>query len=157
MSQCRRDISICKAVFPRALIALAYFFISFIPSVSVVQAQNSQQAWDAQQILDDKSFVNPPNDISDAVLAPRYLNLTLSDVSANKLWFLHEISDGPVTMDRFSKDFDELGGQFFDYSANRHRNLTIRSNVGIDIISASDGSKTSVQIPSGSRISNATF
>ena len=154
MNQCRRDASIFR-VLPKALTALVFFFVSFTPSVA--QAQTSEQAWNAQQILDDKSFVNPPNNISDAVLAPRYLNVTLSDVSANKLWFLHEISDGPVTMDRFSKDFDELGGQFFDYSANRHRNLTIRSNVGIDIISASDGSKTSLQIPTGSRVSNATF
>jgi len=155
MSQCRRDISISRRMLPKALIALVYFFILFAPSVA--QAQNREQAWDAQQILDDKSFVHPPNDVSDAVLAPRYLNVTLSDVSANKLWFLHEISDGPVTMDRFSRDFDELGGQFFDYSANRHRNLTIRSNVGIDIVSASDGSKTSVQVPDNSRTSNPKF
>lgn len=110
-----------------------------------------------QAILADKNFVAPASEIADMVLAPRYLNMTLTDVSPDKRWFIHEIGDGPVTMDRFSKDFDELGGVFIDYVANRHRNLTIRSNIGIHVISASDGSITEVDIPSGARISNATW
>ena len=93
-----------------------------LPSVALGQSA------DPQAVLADKSFVAPTNDIADMVLAPRYLNVTLTDVSPDKAWFIHEIGDGPVTMDRFSKDFDELGGVFIDYAANRHRNLTIRSN-----------------------------
>ena len=70
--------------------------------------------------------------------------MTLTAVSPDKRWFVHEIGDGPVAMDRFSKDFDELGGLFIDYRANRHRNMTIRSNVGINVISAADGSTTEI-------------
>ena len=155
MNKCRREIPIAGRTFLKTLTVLAYLSISSTSSQAL--AQNQNQGWDAQQTLDDKSFVHPPNDISEAVLAPRYLNMTLSNISADKHWFFHEISDGPVTMDRFSRDFDELGWQFFDYSANRHRNLTIRSNVGIDVVSASDGSRTSIQTPNGSRISNVKF
>jgi dipeptidyl aminopeptidase/acylaminoacyl peptidase len=117
----------------------------------------AQQPRAAEEILADKSFVTPPSEIAEAALAPRYLNVTLTDVSPDKRLFLHEIGDGPVDAERFSKDFDELGGIFIDYQANRHRNLTIRSNVGIHVISAADGSTTEIEIPRGLRISNATW
>ena len=42
-------------------------------------------------------------------------------------------------MKTFSKPFHELGGVFIDYKANRARALTIRNNVGIQLISAADG------------------
>lgn len=117
----------------------------------------AQTPRDPEAVLADKSFVAPTGDIAEMVLAPRHLNVTLREISPNRRYFLHEIGDGPVTMDRFSKDFDELGGVFIDYQANRHRNLTIRTNVGIDIISAEDGSRTSVEVPAGARVSNATW
>jgi dipeptidyl aminopeptidase/acylaminoacyl peptidase len=60
-------------------------------------------------------------------------------------------------MEVFSKPFHDLGGQFIDYRANRSRVLTIRNNVGIQIISAADGSKKAIQIPAGARVSNASW
>lgn len=117
----------------------------------------AQSQRDPEAILADKNFVTPTGDIAEMVLAPRHLNVTLRTISPNRQHFLHEVGDGPVTMDRFSKEFDELGGVFIDYRANRHRNLTIRTNVGIDVISAMDGSRTSVDVPAGARVSNATW
>ena len=117
----------------------------------------AQDQTEAQAILADKGFVTPPGEIAEMVLAPRYLNATLTNVSPDKRWFIHAIGDGPVTMDRFSKDFDELGGVFIDYEANRHRNLTIRTNVGIHVISAEDGSVVEIDVPTGARVSNATW
>lgn len=112
---------------------------------------------DPQALLADKSFVRPSNGIAEMVLAPRYLNVTLREISPDRRWFLHQIGDGPVTMDRFAKPFDLLGGVFLDRQANRHRDLTIRSDVGIDVISAEDGSVTGVDVPDDIRISNATW
>ncbi|MDE0897393.1 MAG: prolyl oligopeptidase family serine peptidase [Longimicrobiales bacterium] len=118
---------------------------------------SAQSQRDPEAVLADKSFVAPAGDIAEMVLAPRYLNATLTSVSPDKRWFIHEVGDGPVTMDRFSKDFDELGGVFIDYAANRHRNLTIRTNIGVNVISAADGSTTSMDVPDGARVSNATW
>ena len=123
----------------------------------VTTSATAQERPGSEAILADKAFVTPPDEIAAAALAPRYLNVTLTEVSPDKRWFVHEIGDGPVTMDRFSKDFDELGGLFIDYAANRHRNMTIRSSVGINVISAADGSITEVDVPSGARVSNATW
>jgi dipeptidyl aminopeptidase/acylaminoacyl peptidase len=93
----------------------------------------------------------------DAVLAPRHLNVTLANLSPDKKWFLDEIGDGAVVMKTFSKPFHELGGVFVDFKANRARALTVRSNVGIQIISAADGSKKAIQVPAGARVSNAVW
>ncbi len=120
-------------------------------------SQDQYVAWDAQRILEQKQFVSPPDVISQAVLAPRYLNVTLSDVSADKQWFLHEVSDGPVTVDVFSKPFHELGGEFIDFAANRSRRLTTRNNAGIAVISAADGSRVEIEVPQRARVSNASW
>ncbi|MCH7991314.1 MAG: S9 family peptidase [Gemmatimonadetes bacterium] len=117
----------------------------------------AQGQMDSQAILAAKGFVTPPDEIAEMALAPRYLNVTLTNISPDKRWFLHEIGDGPVTMDRFSRDFDELGGVFIDYQANRHRNLTIRTNIGINVISADDGSVVEIEVHGGARVSNATW
>ena len=93
----------------------------------------------------------------DAVLAPRYRNVTLTNASPDKKWFIDEVGDGPVTMAVFSKPFHELGGLFVDYQANRARPLTIRNNAGIQVISAADGSTKAIQIPNGARVSNAVW
>lgn len=60
-------------------------------------------------------------------------------------------------MKTFSKPFHELGGVFVDYRANRARALTIRNSVGIQIISAADGSKKPIQVPAGARVSTAAW
>ena len=137
------------------LAAATYLF--GVGSLSTAAPLLAQDRMDAEAILASKDYVTPPSPIAEAVLAPRHLNVTLTEVSPDRRWFIHEIGDGPVTMDRFSKPFDELGGVFIDYAANRHRNLTIRSNVGIQVISASDGSVVQVDVPAGARVSEATW
>ena len=133
------------------ILALMAMGLAFPPS----GAQG--QTWDRDQILTAEGYQRPPETIAEAVLAPWYLNVTLSEANAAKTLFLNEIGDGPVTMDVFSKPFHELGGLFIDFAANRDRTLTIRNNVGIEIISAVNGAKTPVQVPSGARVSNATW
>ncbi len=111
----------------------------------------------ADEIIKKEGYATPPPELADAVLAPRHLNVNLSSISPDKKWFVDEIGDGPVVMKIFSKPFHELGGQFIDYKANRSRALTIRNNVGIQVISAADGSRKPIQVPPGLRVSNATW
>ena len=118
-------------------------------------AQNSLQTPD--EVLKQESYQTPPKELADAVLATRYLNVSLTNASPDKKWFVDEIGDGPVVMKTFAKPFHELGGLFVDFKANRARPLTVRNNIGIQIISAADGSKKQVQLPAGARVSNATW
>ena len=144
------------SVAPRVLTAVLACSL-LLSSAAVAEGQRQDETRDAQQILQQKTFVTPPELVAEAVLAPRYLNVTLSTVSPDKNWFVQEISDGPITMDVFSKPFDELGGQFIDFRANRSRTLTIRNNAGLETISASDGSKVRIEVPDEARVSNATW
>jgi dipeptidyl aminopeptidase/acylaminoacyl peptidase len=117
----------------------------------------AQERRDPEAVLASTEFVSPPSEIADAVLAPRHLNVTLSDVSPDSRWFIDEVGDGPATMDRFSKPFDELGGVFIDHRANRLRSFTIGSGVGIRVVSAADGAVRQIQVPAGTRITSATW
>jgi dipeptidyl aminopeptidase/acylaminoacyl peptidase len=108
-------------------------------------------------LLNKEGYQTPPPDLADAVLAPRYLNVTLGNLSPDKRWFLNMIGDGPVVMKTFSKPFDELGGLFIDFKANRSRTLTISNSIGIQLISAADGTKKTIQLPPGARVTNATW
>jgi dipeptidyl aminopeptidase/acylaminoacyl peptidase len=143
----------------RAIPLLLLFLIPLrIAGQSSQQAQQPDPAssW-ADDVLKQESYAQPPKEIADAVLAPRHLNVTLSNLSPDKKWFLDEIGDGPVPMKTFSKPFHELGGVFVDFKANRARALTIRNNVGIQLVSSADGSTKAIQVPAGARVSNATW
>src|SRR4029453_605980 len=52
----------------------------------------------ADAVLQQEAYVMPPKELADAVLTPRYLNVTLSNLSPDKKWFAEEIGDGPVVM-----------------------------------------------------------
>jgi dipeptidyl aminopeptidase/acylaminoacyl peptidase len=111
----------------------------------------------ADEILKQETYQTPPKELADAVLSPRYLNVTLTHISPDQKWFLDEVGDGPVAMKTFSKPYHELGGVFVDFKANRARTLTVRSNAGIQLISAADGTKRTIQVPPGARVTNATW
>lgn len=148
-----------------APIAPALLLLALFQLPLVAQAPGAQQTQEpakapetwADKVLQQEGYVEPPKELVDAVLAPRHLNVSLSNPSPDKKWFLDEIGDGPVTMSVMSKPFHELGGLFVDYKANRVRTLTIRNNVGIQLISAADGSKRQIPLPPGTRVSNATW
>ncbi len=143
---------------PHTFLALLAFLAIALPG-RVLSAQDAGDGANqvpptaAERILAAKDWVQPPAEIAEAVLAPRYLNVTLNQRSPDGRWFLHEVGDGPVTMDRFSRPFDELGGQFFEPQANRHRRLSTRSSAGLQVISAADGSVTDIEVPSDARVS----
>ena len=132
--------------------------LALVPMRLSGQSAAPQQpaAW-ADEVLKQESYAQPPKEIADAVLAPRHLNVTLANLRPDKKWFVDEIGDGPVLMRTFSKPFHELGGVFIDYKANRARALTIRNDVGLQLISATDGTKRAIVTPPNARVSNATW
>ncbi len=139
--------------------ALAWLPIAtlFLGPVLAPSATAGQEASPVDQTIKSEQFVSPQTALAEAALAPRWLNVTLNEANADRSLFLNEVGDGPISMERFSRPFHELGGLFIDYTANRNRNLTRRSNVAIEVISGADGSKVSLEIPRNARVSNATW
>jgi len=138
----------------RTILAALALFLSVAPPL---QAQERPAGWSPDEVLQREGFTEPPAEIVDAVLAPRWLNVELTEVSPTGDWFLDEVEDGPVPMDRFSHPFHDLGGEFIEIRANRARSLLTRSNAGLQLISATDGTVRDVQVPEGARVSHATW
>jgi dipeptidyl aminopeptidase/acylaminoacyl peptidase len=117
----------------------------------------AQQGWNPNAVIQQETFAKPPQEVVDAVLAPRYLNVTLNQPSPDHKWFLNTVGDGMPGVDTYGRAHHNLGGFQVDIRANRARQLTNRADVGLEIISAADGSKRAIQIPANARVSNAQW
>lgn len=118
--------------------------------------QTPQPAW-PDGVLQQESYATPPPELAAAVTAPRQQVISLSNPSPDRKWFLVQVGDGPVPMATFSKPFHELGGVFVDFKANRVRTLTIANGVGLQVVSAVDGTRKDLATPPGARVSNPTW
>ena len=134
------------------LVRVAPALLLLLIPLRLAGQQGPSSNW-ADDVLKQEGYQTPPKELADAVLAPRYLNVTLTNASPDKKWFLDEIADGPVEMKTFSKPFHELGGVFVDFKANRAASLTVRNNVGIQLISAADGTEDADPDPRRARAS----
>jgi len=105
-------------------------------------------------ILAAETYIQPAAEIAEVVVAPRHLNRSPRNPSPDGRFFIDERGGGSPTMVLFAKPFYRLGGQQIDFGANRDRQLTIRSDVGLDVIDAATGSVTPIQLPDGAGVSS---
>ena len=112
----------------------------------------AQQA-SLDSVLAAEAFLQPASEIAEIVTAPQHLNVTLGNPSPDGRFFLRSVGRGLATMASFAKPFHRLGGMQIDWQANRSRQLTTRSAIGIEIIDAESGSTTTVQVPDGAGVS----
>src|ERR1700736_4305493 len=93
----------------------------------------------AQQVtLNKEAYLTPPKDIADAVLALRQVNVSLTDLSPDGKKFLITRSDGMPTLERLACPCVYLAEMAFDPTANRSRDLWIRSSIGFDLYTYAD-------------------
>jgi dipeptidyl aminopeptidase/acylaminoacyl peptidase len=144
------------ALLPLTLVAQQTASRATLPPGAATAIPFEGTGWQ-DKVLTHEGYVMPPRELADAVLAPREMNLTLTNPSPDKKWFLDEIGDGPTPMSIFGRPFDELGGVFIDYRANRQRAMSRRNTTGLQIISSTDGSRKTVATPAGVRVTNARW
>jgi hypothetical protein len=126
---------------------MVWLLALFVPSVVVAQ----------DGVLFEEGYLMPPEEIADAVLAPRHLNVTLSDLSPDHRYFVNLVGDGlPKLADRAKLHYN-LGGLQIDPQANRARVLTTSYSVGVQLISAEDGRVRDVELPAGRPVYRATW
>ena len=82
---------------------------------------------DSTSVLTRETYVRPSPEIERLVLAPRHLNVTLTNQSPARRYFLKRHSDGMPTIQLFGKPWYNLAGFQVDYKANRARTLTTQS------------------------------
>ncbi len=150
--------TVCK----RPALWLGFPFIWALLAVIPVEAQtngNNNDLWagpviDYDAIIESEGYLRPPEIIERAVLAPRNLVVSLSNLNAplgNR--FLNSVSDVMPSLADFARPHYDLGGWQVDSNANRSRNLTARGNRGLELIDATSGDRITVQVPDGAHVS----
>ncbi len=129
--------------------------LAAVALASPISAQGEMSA--AERILAQEGYTQPSQAIIDAVLAPRWENISLSNLDPTGSWFIHSVSDGPPSLAIFAKPQLNLGALQIDPIANRSRRLTTRSDVGYQLVSAQDGRRVDINVPAGARVSGATW
>ena len=125
-----------------------------LPAATFAQTQSGSTS---DQILASETYLRPPSDIQRLVDAPRHLNVQLSNQSPTRRHFLEQLSGGMPTVQQFGKPAYNLGGLQIDWKANRARTLTTRSGTGYQIIDATTGRSTNVEVPAGASVSGAQW
>src|SRR5438270_363450 len=89
-------------------------------------AQNvEQKGWNPKEILAKETYVKPPSIVERIVTAPRN-NVTFTNPSPDRRYFLKTESEGLPSIEAFGKPHYRLGGVEIDFKANRARALTTR-------------------------------
>jgi dipeptidyl aminopeptidase/acylaminoacyl peptidase len=123
-------------------------------------ARAQQNTGDGKEELPPKerlaaeTYVKPPEAIAKLVTAPRQNNVSLSNQSPNRKYFLKLQSEGLPSVQSFGKAHYYFGGLQVDYKANRARALTTRGSAGLAIIDASTGQSRTIETPKGASISS---
>jgi dipeptidyl aminopeptidase/acylaminoacyl peptidase len=107
-----------------------------------------------EQAIAAETFIRPPTEIEEAVLAPRHLNVNLGNPSPDGRFFVREQDDGPPTIEMFARPFYRLAGEQIDWQANRSRQWAIRSGIGLEVTDAATGEVTRINVPEGARVSD---
>jgi dipeptidyl aminopeptidase/acylaminoacyl peptidase len=108
-------------------------------------------------LLAKEGYQVPPDAIAKLVLAPRHLNVSLSQPSPDRRHFLKQESEGLPSVKDFGKPHNYYGGLQVDPKANRNRALTTRGGIGLSLIDAITGKSTSIQVPPGATVSSPVW
>jgi dipeptidyl aminopeptidase/acylaminoacyl peptidase len=141
----------------RLLLPLAVpVWLAFTP-LSVALAQDGAKTWSPKEILATESYVRPPAAIEKLVTAPRQNNVSLSNQSPDRKWFVKLQSEGLPSVQTFGKPHYYLGGLQVDFKANRARALTTRGASGLAVVDASTGKSRTIATPKGASVSSPTW
>jgi dipeptidyl aminopeptidase/acylaminoacyl peptidase len=142
--------------------AAALLVLAFVALARPLAAQQPQQDLAAQlaadrQALAAEHYVQPPPEIVRLVTAPRYQNVSLTQPSPDRRYFLKQESEGLPPVGVFGKPHYYFGGLQVDFQANRARVLTTRGAAGLQLIDATTGKSTAVETPAGAPVSGPAW
>jgi dipeptidyl aminopeptidase/acylaminoacyl peptidase len=146
-----------RRVSTRAFVLSTSLAVAIAPLARAQQnsADNgSKEELPPKERLAAETYVKPPASIARLVTAPRQNNVTLSNQSPNRKWFLKTQTEGLPSVQTFGKPHYYFAGLQVDYKANRARVLTTRGASGLAIIDASNGQTRTIETPKGASVSS---
>ena len=115
-------------------------------------AQSAANNWSPKEVLALETYAKPPADIERLVSAPRQNNISLSNQSPDRKYFLKLQSEGLPSVQSFGKPHIYFAGLQVDAKANRARTLTTRGSVGLSVIDANTGKARDLEVPKGATV-----
>jgi len=131
---------------------LASAFAAALLPCSVLFAQAATNSWSPKEVLALETYAKPPADIERLVSAPRQNNISLSNQSPDRKYFLKLQSEGLPSVQAFGKPHIYFAGLQVDAKANRARTLTTRGSAGLSIIDANTGAARDLEVPKGATV-----
>lgn len=108
---------------------------------------------DAQDF--NESYLTPPEEISEEILAPSHLNVTLDELSPDGDFFINRKRSGITPLSKFAKPHYNIAGLQIDKRANRTRSLTTqRATTGLELVNSRTGERRELTVPDNLTISN---
>ena len=131
--------------------------LALVAALSQARAQTVvQQGWNPKEILAKETYVKPP-EIVDRIVSAARNNVTFTNPSPDRRYFLKTESEGLPSIDVFGKPHYRLGGVEIDFKANRARALTTRGSVGLTLIDPNTGAMRAIETPKGAIVNGATW
>lgn len=136
---------------------------------AVITLTTVSQILCAQTVLSHEDYLSPPKEIKDVVMAPRWNNHTLSQLSPDNQTYVIGDSKSITQISQMAKPFYNLAEIEIDYKANRHRDFTInlllpekdnKKSVIFNtfyLYNCKTSQKTSIQTPALAYVSNPFF
>ncbi len=137
--------------------SLGTLAVSALLAVPLVAQSTTTTTTGLPDAITREAWLTPPHEVASVVLAPRYLNVSLTNASPNRKQFLRTVTESMPTQALFAKPHYYLGGLQFDYRANRARALTTRGANRIELLSPEDGKTITIAPPTGGMISGAQW
>ena len=124
-----------------------------VATPALVQAQNANAGWDAQQILRTESFVKPPENLVRIITTPR-VDISFTNASPDHRWFLRATGSDRGDIKAYGAPHVWLGGVQVDTRANRARSLTTSNRNGLTLVDPTTGTTRAISVPAGASISS---
>ena len=110
----------------------------------------------SQAILAE-GYITPSDEIAALVASNRHESVLLTNLSPDATRFLNSESEGMPSVAQLARPYHRLAGIAIDPAASRSRNLTTGAVSGLELIDATTGARTTVQVPGGARVSGASW
>jgi len=150
-------------VIGRHLAGLAVAFSALAISANAQQATAVQGTTaNGNSKLDEaisaEGYILPPDAIARLVNLPRESIVTYGTPSpVTRRWFVRNLSDGLPALEFVGKVHHNLAGWQIDPVANRSRTMTMRSNIGYELLDWSANKATKIEMPAGARAGSTSW
>src|ERR1044072_6835340 len=108
-------------------------------------------------VLETEAYLKPPSEIESFVMAPRWQNVTLSNISPDRTRFLVVQGDGMPPLAALGKAHKNFGGLILDTGANRARTLTTGGAPDLQIVDDRTRKSWAIELPNGAEASAASW